>query len=74
MSVDPIVEEVRAVRDRLAARFDYDIASILRHLRELETTSGVRHVECPPGGLAEECEQPVRSDSARAGGHPPDGT
>ncbi|MEO7086271.1 MAG: hypothetical protein ABI442_11210 [Gemmatimonadaceae bacterium] len=28
---DPIVAEVRAVRDRLAARFDYDIDRIVDH-------------------------------------------
>ncbi len=30
---DPIVAAVRAVRDRLAKRFNYDIAAIFEHLR-----------------------------------------
>ena len=28
---DPIVAEIRAVRDRLAARFDYDVDRIFDH-------------------------------------------
>lgn len=31
---DPIVEEVRRVRDAYAARFDYDLDAIARDLRE----------------------------------------
>lgn len=36
MKPDPIVAEVRAVRERLAARFDYDIDAIVRHVQKLE--------------------------------------
>ena len=32
MTTDPIVAEVRAARDRLAARFDYDLEAIFRHV------------------------------------------
>ena len=33
---DPIVAEVRAARDRLAARFDYDLEAIFRHIQAEE--------------------------------------
>lgn len=33
---DPIVAEVRSVRDRLAKRFNYDIPAIFEHLRRKE--------------------------------------
>ena len=31
---DPIVDEVRAARERHAARFNYDLAAIVAHLRK----------------------------------------
>lgn len=31
---DPIVEEVREIRDRIAARFDYDVRKIGRYYQE----------------------------------------
>lgn len=33
---DPIVEEVRRVRDELAARFNYDLDAIFRDIKEKE--------------------------------------
>lgn len=60
MESDPIVAEVRAVRDRLAARFDYNIEAIVRHVQKLEAESSRTHVAAPQdaaagggGGLAE---------------------
>ncbi len=47
MELDPIVAEVRAVRDRLAARFDYDIEAIVRHVQKLEAESGRTYVDPP---------------------------
>ena len=37
---DPIVEEVRAIRDVYAKQFDYDIDSIYRDLKNQEDKSG----------------------------------
>jgi hypothetical protein len=37
---DPIVDEVRRVRDAYAARFDYDLRAIYRDLKEREKRSG----------------------------------
>ena len=47
MNADPILAEVWAVRDRLAARFDYDLDAIFRHVKAEETRSGLRYEECP---------------------------
>ena len=52
MTTDPIVAEVRAVRDRLAARFDYDLEAIFRHVKAVEAKSGRSYVQCPPRALA----------------------
>ena len=51
MNADPILEELWAVRDRLAARFDYDLDAIFRHIKAEEAKSGLRYVECPPRRL-----------------------
>jgi hypothetical protein len=37
---DPIVAEVRKIREKLAARFNYDIDALFDYLREQEKTSG----------------------------------
>ncbi len=45
---DPIVEEVREIRDRIAARFDYDIKAIGRYYQERQRKSGHQLVTRPP--------------------------
>ena len=45
--VDPIIAEVRAVRDAHAARFDYDLVAIFRNIREMQETSGREYVRLP---------------------------
>ena len=52
MNADPILAELWAVRDRLAARFDYDVDAIFRHIKAEEAKSGLRYVECPPRTLS----------------------
>ena len=52
MKPDLIVAEVRAVRDRLAARFDYDIDAIVRHIQRVEAASGRTHVQPPQSSVA----------------------
>ena len=66
MTDDPIMAEVRATRDKLAARFDYDVEAIFRHIQAREARSGLTYVPCPP-------RRPAPADSAqerksRAGG------
>ena len=37
---DPIVDEVRRIRDEYAARFNYDIDAMFRDIKEKERMSG----------------------------------
>lgn len=48
MSKDPIIDEVRAVRDAIAKEHEYSVASIFRMLREAEKRSGRAHGSPPP--------------------------
>jgi hypothetical protein len=45
---DPIVDEVRRVRDAHAARFDYDLDAIFQDIKNREKKSGLKFV----GGVA----------------------
>ena len=56
---DPIISEVRAVRDAHAARFDYDVAAIFRNIRAMQETSGREYVSYP-------ARRVVDSDTASA--------
>ena len=44
MSDDPIVAEVRAIRDKLAAECDYDVDKIVRRVRQRQAESGREYV------------------------------
>ena len=45
---DPIVEEVRKVRERHAAQFNYDLEAICRDLKEQERKGRRKLVSLPP--------------------------
>ena len=45
--IDPIISEVRAVRDAHAARFDYEMAAIFRDIRAMQERSGREYVRLP---------------------------
>lgn len=60
MHRDPIVEEVREVRDAYARELGYDINAILRSLQEEEAAAGTEVVSLPPRRL------PVTSASLKA--------
>ena len=45
---DPIIAEVRAARDKHAARFDYDVDAIFKDIQARQTTSGRKYVRQPP--------------------------
>ena len=45
---DAIVEETRAARDQLFARFGYKLDALCAYLREREHTEGRRVVTLPP--------------------------
>jgi hypothetical protein len=42
---DPIVDEVRRIRDAHAARFNYDLDAIFRDIKEREKKSGLVFVD-----------------------------
>lgn len=48
MKKDPIITEIRRVRDRLAARFNYDVKAIVAHYQQMEQTSGATYVRRGP--------------------------
>lgn len=45
---DPIVDEVRRVRDAHAAEFHYDLDAIFQDIKEQEKKSGLHYVSYPP--------------------------
>ena len=45
--IDPIISEVREVRDAHAARFHYDLAAIFRDVRTMQEKSGREYVRLP---------------------------
>jgi hypothetical protein len=57
---DPIVDEVRQVRDAHAAMFDYDLDAIFRDIKEQEAASGLDFVSYPPRSI-EPTGDPVRA-------------
>ena len=48
MTDDPIVAEIRKVRDANAAQFNYDLDAIFRDLKAKEKTSGRTYVRYQP--------------------------
>jgi hypothetical protein len=48
MKKDPIVEEVRAIRDAIAREHDYELDAIFEMLRDAEAKSRREHVSPPP--------------------------
>lgn len=45
---DPIVDEVRRVRDAHAAMFNYDLDAIFRDIKQQEKESGLTFISYPP--------------------------
>ena len=45
---DPIVAEIRRIREEHAARFNYDLRAIFDDLKEQEKKSGRKFVSYPP--------------------------
>ena len=52
MRDDPIVAEVRAIRDKLAAQCGYDVKEIFRRARKREAESGLEYVSLAPRRVA----------------------
>jgi hypothetical protein len=51
---DPIVEEVREIRDELAKKFDYDLNRIFEHMRQQQAEGGRKVVCLQPKPVDEE--------------------
>ena len=47
-TTDPIVDEVRSIRDQHAARFGYDVRAIFKDIQAQQTASGRKFVRFPP--------------------------
>lgn len=45
---DPIISEVRDVRDKHAAQFGYDLKNIFADIRAKQKISGNKYVQFPP--------------------------
>ena len=60
MRNDPIVAEVRAIRDELAAQCGYEIKEIFQKLREQQAKSGLKYIRYParPGTPTEDVRAP----------------
>ena len=44
---DPIISELRAIREAYAARFDYDVEAMFRDIRARQEASGREYVRLP---------------------------
>ena len=53
---DPIIAEVRTIRDQHAARFDYDVKAIFRDIQARQEASGRQYVRYPARRTAPESE------------------
>ena len=62
MRNDPIVAEVRTIRDELAAQCGYDIKEIFRELQEQQAKSGLKYVRYPARRVA--LAEDVRASNA----------
>ena len=54
MRSDPIVDEIRKIRNDHAARFNYDLKAICEDLRKKQATCGHRVVTLPPKRLSKD--------------------
>jgi hypothetical protein len=56
MKTDPIVEEVREARRKLAEKFQFDVKKIFADAKSREATSGHTLIRCKAGCV---CEEPA---------------
>ncbi len=60
---DPIVSQVRQVREELAARFNFDVSAIFRDLRARQTSLGSRLVRRHRSTRSEQAPAPDRGSA-----------
>ena len=58
---DPIIAEIRAIRDEHAARFNYDVKAIFRDIQARQKASGRTYVRYPARLPRLELGDPPRS-------------
>ena len=63
---DPIVEEVRKVRDEHAARFNYDLDTIFDDFERSQKELGLPLVTLPPKRIAKPADVPDESGGRAA--------
>lgn len=63
---DPIVDEVRKARERLAKEFNYGVGAIFRDLRQRQAQWGTRLVSRPKKGKTEGRAAPVDRPAHRS--------
>jgi hypothetical protein len=56
MQTDPIIDELRAVRDEHAARCGYDVEEIFRDIRAKQQASGREYVRLPARRVVSDAE------------------
>ena len=61
----PIVEEVRAIRTTLAARFDFDLQAMYSEVKRLEEASGRTFASYPPRLVRDATRAGTGADRAR---------
>ena len=59
MRDDPIVAEVRRIRQEHAARFGYDLDLIVQDLKAQEKASDRQFIRLPPRRLADQTTEPL---------------
>ena len=53
---DPIIAEIRAIRDEHAARFNYDVKAIFRDIQARQKASGRQYVRYPAKRVSPELD------------------
>jgi len=61
MEPDPIVAEIRAIRERLAARFNYDIDAMVKDAQQRDAAGDRKVVRLPPRRPVGEAVAPRKS-------------
>ncbi|HUE70931.1 MAG TPA: hypothetical protein VMP01_08575 [Pirellulaceae bacterium] len=65
MKDDPIVAEIRGIREAHAAQFHYDLDAIFRDIKAREQGSGKTYVTFPPRRIKARAPPPVRKQSGQ---------
>ena len=66
MIPDPIVTEIRAIRDEFAAQCGYDIKKMFQQLRERQADSGRKYVRYPARRVAPTEDERAREAEGRS--------